>query len=362
MSWFDSKKFQNIAKTTLLQAQKQIDKVLDIKEEEILASSSSQATSIGTTVNEVKLPSSQDYDGSQQQQEQEPTTGTVVVESDNFFNNFLPQPLQVKTPSPSSNKTKQQLPAENNDVNFEEFLNQDSKKSNPIFSPATSLSSDLTTPTVSFIENNSELETESQTSLAKKSKKSKKNSSSSNRSLTPTNSCTKGSSKSSKVQPNSQAELEKNARLERVQSYVDTDGGNIVLNAASTSNDSALNDMVTLNPEPKDEMMLSINSSQYDAKTNSESTTAAAQPNVSVEQKSPTMEAFDTVMPDELISSEQVDSPVKEEENVVLEGKSTVSPNSTSSNISVEYSENQQDVVIKNKNITSLTDFVSLFL
>lgn len=356
MSWFDSKKFQNIAKTTLLQAQKQIDKVLDIKEEEILASSSSQATSIGTTVNEVKLPSSEDYDDSQQQ-EQEPTTGTAVVESDNFFNNFLPQPLQVKAPSPNSNKTKpqQQLPAED-DVNFEEFLNQDSKKSNPIFSPATSLSSDLTTPTVSFIENNSELETESQTSLAKKSKK---NSRSSNRSLTPTNSSTKGSSKSSKVQHNSQAELEKNARLERVQSYVDTDGGNIVLNATSTSNDSALNDMVTLNPEPKDEMMLSINSSQYDAKTNSESTTAA-QPNILIEQTSPTMETFDTVKPDELISSEQVDSPVKEEENVVLEGKNTVSPNSTSSNISVEYSENQQDVVIKNKNITSLTDFVSI--
>ena len=39
--WFESKNLANYAKTALLQAQKRIDQVLDIKEDEILASSGS---------------------------------------------------------------------------------------------------------------------------------------------------------------------------------------------------------------------------------------------------------------------------------------------------------------------------------
>ena len=114
MSWFDSKKFQDIAKSTLLQAQKQIDKVLDIKEDEITGTASSTSTSNKQL--EIKIPDSQP---------------TEASETDNFFNNFIGQPLQLVTQPPNFNKsnsskptTPNQLP---NDINFEEFLNQDSK-------------------------------------------------------------------------------------------------------------------------------------------------------------------------------------------------------------------------------------------
>lgn len=73
MSWFDSKKLQTYAKSTLLQAQKQIDKVLDIKEDEILAQSS-------TTLTKPALESK----------------ASDKSEQDQFFSNFFTQSEETK--------------------------------------------------------------------------------------------------------------------------------------------------------------------------------------------------------------------------------------------------------------------------
>ena len=103
MSWFDSKKLQTYAKSTLLQAQKQIDKVLDIKEEEIL---NNQNNNVPVPVITNELP--QDSD-------------TIT---DNFFTSFLNQEPQKLEPAVKKSSTT--LGSSN--FNFEDFLNQDSKK------------------------------------------------------------------------------------------------------------------------------------------------------------------------------------------------------------------------------------------
>jgi hypothetical protein len=138
--WFESKNIANYAKTALLQAQKKIDQVLDIKEDEILASTSSAvATNLtiptiqsvqdeqqelnltttsasrlkksssnssiasSTTSNSAKLPSSQ---------------GTQ--DTDSFFNNFLSKLDPATSPSPSAVKLEQEI----ENINFDSFLNQ----------------------------------------------------------------------------------------------------------------------------------------------------------------------------------------------------------------------------------------------
>ena len=116
----------------------------------------------------------------------------------------------------------------------------------------------------------------------------------------------------------------------------------------------ALSDLVALNPEPKDEMMLSIDSSQCDSRANNDNTfllQVADQERVIAGVTSPT-EAFDSIYHEEL---NIVNAPNDKKK----ECKNTVSPNSTSSNVSVEYVDNQ-DIVLKHKKITSLTDFVSV--
>ncbi len=120
MSWFDSKKLQTYAKSTLLQAQKQIDKVLDIKEEDFTVQS--------TTIN-VKNPST----GSTQKkpesfQETTPSTASNEKDSD-FFSTYFASPTQGSSQLKSSSLNNfENIPT---DVNFEEFLNQDVKSQSP---------------------------------------------------------------------------------------------------------------------------------------------------------------------------------------------------------------------------------------
>ena len=101
--WFESKNLANYAKTALLEAQKRIDQVLDIKEEDILASAS---TSTATNTNNQQL---------------KPTTITTNDE------------INLTSPSPSiTNRDKQQLIENSSSANkqqtaegdfFSSFLN-----------------------------------------------------------------------------------------------------------------------------------------------------------------------------------------------------------------------------------------------
>lgn len=212
MSWFDSKSLQKYAKSTLLQAQKQIDKVLDINEEEI----------VNKPTSNTKLES----------------TSTVNPKTDSFFNNLFPDDQSTKEPV-----QRIQIPGE---VNFESFLNQDTtskphKKSDQdgddffnqllpkvstevaTFSPTTSMSSEhqSSSHTVNFTEN-SELEVDLGgllvdekavvKNVGKKGKKSKNKNSS--QSITPTNSLK--SMNRSPRQPNPQLEIEKIEKQNRV--------------------------------------------------------------------------------------------------------------------------------------------------
>ncbi len=174
MSWFDSKKLQTYAKSTLLQAQKQIDKVLDIKEEEIAAQSTTTPVLSSSSAIPAQKPT-KSY--------QEPTSSSILNEQESdFFSKFFTSPTQASSQLKSSSLTNfENVPA---DVNFEEFLNKDVKR----HSPATSLAGD----SVSVTENT--LDTSKHTKVAelKKGQKKQKNkqaaqacSSGSNRPITP---------------------------------------------------------------------------------------------------------------------------------------------------------------------------------
>lgn len=215
MSWFDSKKLQTYAKSTLLQAQKQIDKVLDIKEEEFLNNEPKPA---------VASESSQSSDSI----------------ADNFFSTFLNQTDQKpdKPLAKKSSISKNLTSISSSNIDFEEFLNQDSKSidsnnqlevnvpkhSQPktsqdnscltsSYSPSASQTSDQfsTTPSISFVENASEQESD-QTETDEKL--NKKKSPSDNRSQSKKSERSKNRSKVSEAtgktkHQNSKIELEK---------------------------------------------------------------------------------------------------------------------------------------------------------
>lgn len=100
--WFETKNFSNYAKTALIQAQKKIDKVLDIKEEDIL-SQSGQSTKSGSAIDSLSTPQSQSNQINQED-----------VNSPSFF---------LKSSSDSL------IPAKEDEEFFSSFLNQ-KKESN----------------------------------------------------------------------------------------------------------------------------------------------------------------------------------------------------------------------------------------
>lgn len=250
-------------------------------------------------------------------------------------------------------------------------------------SASTSISSEQysTTPTVSFVENVSEIEAENneidmkitKSNDNKKQKRSKKLSASGNRSITPTNSSI-SSTKSQKQ--NSQIELEKLEKQNWVKNYVDSDGGNTPSpNILSTEteeikSDNSGNEMVFLKPEPKDEMMVSINSARSEDKSLENIDTSQTETSNTKMNRETFENVGNEVITTNNKSMSQLTEQPGEVQPLVVDIKEqpakpeTSSPTSTSSNISVEYSEsnipNKKEQSNKNKNIASLIDFVKV--
>ena len=118
--WFESKNIANYAKTALLQAQKKIDQVLDIKEDDIIASSSLAASSSSlasasatTLTNHDELEDAASArlqrSASNTSVASKATTSIVTEATDSFFNTFL---------SPAKNEPEADA------IQFDAFLNQ----------------------------------------------------------------------------------------------------------------------------------------------------------------------------------------------------------------------------------------------
>lgn len=92
--WFETKNFSNYAKTALIQAQKKIDKVLDIKEEDILTQSG-QSSKSGSALDSLSTLQSQ----SSQINQVDPSSSASILKSssdssfppkeEDFFSSFL---------------------------------------------------------------------------------------------------------------------------------------------------------------------------------------------------------------------------------------------------------------------------------
>ena len=264
--WFESKNLANYAKTAFLQAQKKIDQVLDIKEEEIVSSGGTKlgdniadtldltgGSILGLTVNTVS------------------DTKKSNENENDFFSSFLNQ-SSSKSPVPSAkssddligsrsssgsrkiNKSAQKKKSNetnDNEVKFDEFVNNktssgldlglkvpSSVTANQLSLSQTSQNESMTNSLgsgVDLISNTTVFDTESNIDDLDEKLKSLKpaiiassSSVSTNRPLTPTNSSTssnKGSVRSLKQASSSQiGELEKIEKQSWVQKYVDSNG------------------------------------------------------------------------------------------------------------------------------------------
>lgn len=246
--WFESKNLANYAKTALLQAQKQIDKVLDIKEEEILAKQTALKQN-----EELKQPN-------QQQQQNE---------TDNFFSTFLNQINTNSNSNTRSNSPSLQQEEQSNrkvtrsktsstasitvikdEINYDQFVNKD----------------DLTTT-------HQEQEIDSIFNLKSPSLNSfttEDDNKPNHTRLTRTPSSS--SSKTTKQQ--NTIELEKIEKKNWVQNYVDSNGGNdniIIENTTALldddTNKTVINESVEQFQDNKDEMLASINDSELNQKS-----------------------------------------------------------------------------------------------
>ena len=89
--WFESKNLANYAKTALLQAQKKIDQVLDIKEDEIIANTlpnDTPSVNLGEQTSQLKKSSSNSSLASTSSKRGEPKKSDVA-DTDSFFSTFL---------------------------------------------------------------------------------------------------------------------------------------------------------------------------------------------------------------------------------------------------------------------------------
>ena len=168
--WFESKNIANYAKTALLQAQKKIDQVLDIKEDEILAKTNASALSstaidasnftipststssvqdgqsqeltlnITNTARLKKSPSNSSIASSTTSNSTKLAPSQIPQENDSFFNTFLSK-LDNTSASSSTSKLEQEI----ENVNFDSFLNQMPHSPEPTQTP--SLPQVVITPT-----------------------------------------------------------------------------------------------------------------------------------------------------------------------------------------------------------------------
>jgi hypothetical protein len=138
--WFESKNFANYAKTALIQAQKKIDQVLDIKEEDIVGQTTTHnvpSTSSASNIDNLLAPilksssaSSLASNASSKQKSNETNRNKELDnETDSFFTTFL-------SPKSSNNNTRNNTRSnspvvpqktqnqDENEIKFEDFLNQ----------------------------------------------------------------------------------------------------------------------------------------------------------------------------------------------------------------------------------------------
>jgi hypothetical protein len=119
--WFESKSFASYAKTALMQAQKTIDQVLDIKEEETVAQSVSSTTQTSSGAYLKSKSANELNDASKHSS----STKQAVLNKENeaFFSTFLESTnKRPSTRSSSPNATNSNPSLE--DIKFEDFLNK----------------------------------------------------------------------------------------------------------------------------------------------------------------------------------------------------------------------------------------------
>ena len=308
MSWFETKSFSTYAKSALLQAQKKIDQVLDIKEEEIIGLNTA-------------------------------STKPVQKESDSFFSPFL-NPEQAKPKIDES--TSQENTDANSSVPSRLTANESSTNS-------LTCESFSTTPTISFVENNlsevdlepAELDEKKNESRSDSTAKTKRAGRSS-RTLAAANLTNNSKAKSVK-----QHELEKIEKQNRVKNYVNTDGGN----SSHTNPEDNLETSDQVNSFYKDDMLVSINSIP----------TMLDEVLAKNEDHKPLSDDND------LIDSNKEEFKIVESTHEAGLGAAGVpSPTSTSSNISVDYEPGRlidmsKTNTTKHKKLNNSMDFVNLF-
>ena len=312
MSWFETKSFSTYAKSALLQAQKKIDQVLDIKEEEI----------IGLNAASKPVQSSK--------------------ETDSFFSTFL-NPDQTKIKFDESTRSVESTSQENNDANplVPSRLTANESSTNSLAGESFS-----TTPTISFVENNlSECDLEpgefddKKTEYRSESIVKTKRAGRSSRTLASANLTNTSKAKSVK-----QHELEKIEKQNRVKNYVNTDGGNSI----HTNPEDNLETTEQADSFYKDDMLVSINS----IPTMLDEVLAKNEDNKPL--------SGDNDLTD---SNKEI---VASSNEAGLGATGVPSPTSTSSNISVDYepsrlNETSKNNATKHKKPNDSIDFVNFF-
>jgi trimeric autotransporter adhesin len=164
--WFESKNIANYAKTALLQAQKKIDQVLDIKEDEIIGISRTTSNNIPSSSSNTQDELQQDSISTPSRLHKSPSNSSIASstaststsklatalnvqvpqDTDSFFNTFLSK-LDNATSSTSS-LSKNELEVDN--VKFDSFLNQmPSSSISPTAGTTTTVSHYVAPPTLS---------------------------------------------------------------------------------------------------------------------------------------------------------------------------------------------------------------------
>jgi len=263
--WFESKNLANYAKTALLQAQKRIDQVLDIKEDEILASSGSgsdnnnQQIKPSITNDDINLNLTSPFvtvkDKQQLIDNKQQTT-----EAD-FFSSFL---NHVNNSNSNTRSNSPSLASCSNVANLEDFKSSNRKlnksKTSSSSAPAITLVKPVDSDTISFdnfvnskeqdkedlfqesfqndTDNIFNLKSVSATNLVGNEPSpivASSKPSSNKLGRTSSSSSTKTTKNQQQSQQNSQTELEKIEKKNWIQNYVDSDGCNSGILSESSS-------------------------------------------------------------------------------------------------------------------------------
>lgn len=232
--WFESKNLANYAKTALLQAQKQIDKVLDIKEEEILGGKPVASTT--PSLLQEELTSNHSPSGStislssSSKPSNESVPPKVNLDGDTFFSTFLNQ-FNTTTTNSSSRSSSPAL-ANNNDDQSNRRQTRSKTSSTTANAPTVTVIKQEEPISFDSFVNKDDLQQQSATQDESDSSifnlKSASSNSFSDQETPNNNRLTKlartSSSSSSKTLKSQADNIDKNEKKTWVQNYVDSDG------------------------------------------------------------------------------------------------------------------------------------------